>query len=172
MTTLLKDYRLQLSLSECNHFVTIVRARVGLSDDISEVLPYLNAVLPLAIFHPNVPALIFEHEGRVIALRPREAALVPVENETEALLEMDWVAEMINGTWERRAEIEPSYRAAKQLKMLDVYRLLPGGNCRACGEATCIAFAARVAKREADVAVCTPLYDPGNEDKCRSFSKW
>jgi len=169
MTALLKDYRLQLSLPECNHFVTSARALVDLSDDISEVLPYLNAILPRAAFNPNAPVLVFEHGGKRIALRPREVAIAPVDNEADARREMDWLTETINSTWERRAQIDPSYRVAKQLKMLDVYRLLPGGNCRACGEATCIAFAAKVAKREADVDACTPLCEPCHADKRRQL---
>jgi len=165
MTGLLRHYVFRLSLPECNHFLATARALADLSDDISGVLPYLNAVLPHARYYPSVPALIFERDGRLFALRPRQAALVPVESEAEARPVLDWLVATVNEAWERRAAIEPCYRAAKQLKMFDIYRLLPGGNCRACGQATCLAFAAKIAKGETDVAACAALLDPCYENK-------
>jgi ArsR family metal-binding transcriptional regulator len=78
---------------------------------------------------------------------------------------MDALAALINDTWDRRAEIEPSYRVPKALKLLDVYRLLPGGNCRACGEATCLAFAGKLAKGEAEIGACAPLFAPDQQNK-------
>ena len=163
---LLSGYRLEMSLPECNHFVATPNALVELAEDVGAVLPYLNAVLPGARYDPNVPALLFRHEGRRIVLRAHQAALSSVENEVEARRVMDALTALINHTWERRTEIEPSARAPVDLKLFDVYRLLPGGNCRACGEANCLAFAAKLMRHEAEVAACAPLFAPGQEEKC------
>ncbi|MGE5603863.1 MAG: (Fe-S)-binding protein, partial [Nitrososphaerales archaeon] len=43
--------------------------------------------------------------------------------------------------WARRAEIEPKPESRRVPRPLDVYELLPRTNCRACGAATCMAFA-------------------------------
>jgi ArsR family metal-binding transcriptional regulator len=71
---------------------------------------------------------------------------------------MDWLVETINGTWERRGEIEPDHRAARQMGPLEVYKLLPGGNCQACGEATCLAFATKLARGDIQITACSPLF--------------
>jgi len=160
---LVRGYRLRMVLPECNHFATTANAVAELADDAREVFPYLNAVLPNARYNPRGPVLILNHEGRRIVLQPREAAVTRLEDEPEARRVLDWLLETINRTWEGRAAIAPSYQATRELKLLDVYRLLPGGNCRVCGEATCLAFATRVVRGEADLTACGPLFAPGQE---------
>jgi len=41
---------------------------------------------------------------------------------------------------------------------LDIYKLLPGTNCRKCEEPTCIAFAAKLSSEEISVLKCTGLF--------------
>lgn len=40
---------------------------------------------------------------------------------------------------------------------LQVYRFLPGTNCRECGEESCMAFAIKLVAREASVSACKPI---------------
>lgn len=42
---------------------------------------------------------------------------------------------------------------------LDIYKLLPKSNCKACGAATCLAFAAAVIKGEKRISACSQLPD-------------
>jgi len=159
---LLSNYTLKVVLPDCNHSATTVNAVAELSDDISAVLPYLNGELKGARYDPRTPSLIFQREGHRIILQPRQAAITKLEDEAEAKRVMEWLVETVNHTWERRNEIEPDYQATRQPTMLEVYRLLPGNNCRACGEVTCLAFAAKLAREEIDLDACTPLFNEEN----------
>ena len=49
---------------------------------------------------------------------------------------------------------------AKELSPIEIYRALPGTNCKECGEANCMAFAAKLVNREATLSECTPLLKP------------
>ena len=40
---------------------------------------------------------------------------------------------------------------------MDVYKLLPQTNCEKCGEASCMAFAAKLSEKESDISLCTEL---------------
>ena len=40
---------------------------------------------------------------------------------------------------------------------LDIYKLLPKTNCGECKSPTCLAFAMRVAQKQAALALCRPL---------------
>lgn len=42
---------------------------------------------------------------------------------------------------------------------MDFYELLPQTNCKECGEATCMAFAAKLTSREVELEQCTPLFE-------------
>ena len=56
-------------------------------------------------------------------------------------------------------------KGIRELSPVDVYRLLPDTSCGECGEANCMAFAARVVNGETVLSACLPLYRPGSEEK-------
>ncbi|MFW9955760.1 MAG: acetyl-CoA decarbonylase/synthase complex subunit gamma, partial [Candidatus Thorarchaeota archaeon] len=41
---------------------------------------------------------------------------------------------------------------------LEIYPLLPGTNCKECGEANCMAFATKLAEHTVKIKACSPLY--------------
>jgi acetyl-CoA decarbonylase/synthase complex subunit gamma len=51
----------------------------------------------------------------------------------------------------------PHRKSIKEISPIDVYRLLPGTNCRDCGEANCMAFATRLVNGELVIQDCPPL---------------
>jgi acetyl-CoA decarbonylase/synthase complex subunit gamma len=53
---------------------------------------------------------------------------------------------------------------AKELSPIEVYQLLPGTNCKECGETNCMAFAAKLVNREATLHECPPLLDPKHKE--------
>ena len=162
---LVGSYSLKLSLPDCNHFATVAHAVAELSDDAGEVFPYLHAILPKVRYNPHGPVLTISLDGRRIVLQSRQAAVTRVNDEADARRVLDWLLETINRTWDERQKITPNHQATRELKLLDVYRLLPGGNCGACGEASCMAFAVRIVKGGAEVTACAPLGASGQEAK-------
>ncbi len=162
---LLKDYTMKIVLPECNPSAQKVNAIAELGEDISEVLPYLNATIKGCSYNPDAGTLRFIREGKAITLHPRQIAIAGLEDETEARKVLDSLKEAINSTYERRGEVEPSYRRGDELKILDVFKLLPGTNCKQCGEPTCLAFASKLVKQEDNVRSCIPLYSNQYEGK-------
>ncbi|MGQ9680360.1 MAG: acetyl-CoA decarbonylase/synthase complex subunit gamma [Candidatus Bathyarchaeia archaeon] len=57
---------------------------------------------------------------------------------------------------------------AKELSPIEVYKLLPGTNCKECGETNCMAFAAKLVNREKTIHQCPPLL---NERYKSAFDK-
>ncbi len=54
----------------------------------------------------------------------------------------------------RRGEITPRYISQAGLKVLEILKLLPRTNCRACGYATCMAYAAALREGEISLDDC------------------
>jgi acetyl-CoA decarbonylase/synthase complex subunit gamma len=52
---------------------------------------------------------------------------------------------------------------AKELSPIEIYQKLPRTNCKDCGEANCMAFAAKLVNREALLDECQPLLNPENQ---------
>ncbi|MHC1744508.1 MAG: (Fe-S)-binding protein [Syntrophobacteraceae bacterium] len=53
-------------------------------------------------------------------------------------------------------EIDPNFKSFSPLSVLDVLRLLPRMNCRQCGFATCMAFAAALSRGKTSHGGCLP----------------
>jgi len=162
---LLRSYKFKIVFPECNPTVTTVNAIADLSDDISEVLPYLNAIIKGCFYNSEAGTLRLVKDGRVITLYPMLAAVSRLKDEIEAREVLDSLKELINNTYERRDQIEPSYKKGDELKVMDIYKLLPGANCKECGEPTCFAFANKLVREELDMTRCTPLYSEENSAK-------
>jgi ArsR family metal-binding transcriptional regulator len=168
---LLNDYKLRIVLPECNFSAEKVNAIVTLSDDIKGVLPYLHAVLKGLLYIDKNKILTVKREGHLITFRPREIDITKLEDEKEARQVMEELKQIINETYKNRNKIEPSYTTAKELKSSDVLRLLPGTNCKECGERTCFAFSYKLIRHEIEISKCKPLFSGGYEERRKSLLK-
>ncbi len=155
---LLKSYTLKIEFPPCDFSAQTVNAIAELSDDISDVLPYLNAVIGKCTYLPDAGILRFNKEGKAINVYPRMIAVAKLKDKQEAKQVIESLKELINDTWRRRDEIKPSYQGATELKVRDIYNLLPGTNCKQCGLPTCFAFAAKLIKGQIEIAKCAPIY--------------
>ncbi|MBC7346913.1 MAG: Fe-S cluster protein [Clostridia bacterium] len=136
-----------------------IRLKADFSRDIGELFPYLNAVLPNATYNPHAATLTIVKEGRLIVLYPQRLTMAKARNTTDARQVLDWLKERINQTWERRDRIEPCYETRSRPTALELYQWLPRTNCRQCGEATCLAFAAKLLLGEQALDRCLPLFE-------------
>ena len=166
---LLHDYEFEMSLPECNPFAQTVNAIANLSEDIGEVLPYLAAVIKLCTYDDNTKILTFKRDGKGIAMYPRQIAVTKLRDREEAAQVLDELKDLINRTYDSRQSIQPCYKKGGELKYLDVFRLLPGTNCKECGEPTCLAFATKLVQQEVTIAQCHPLFSGQFEEKGRKL---
>lgn len=165
---LLKSYRKEIFRPECNPGFESVHCIAHLDQDISEVLPYLNAELRGHNYSKEPPSVTFKMHGKLIALHPKEIAINALKDEEEADKILEWFKEQINETWRRRDEIEPIYESLPQPKVLEILKLLPKTNCRECGLPTCMVFATQMAEGGRSVDQCPPL-DDENKKKLQEY---
>ena len=154
---LLETYTKEIFRPECNPSFESLHCIAHLDEDIREALPYLNAVLGGFEYFKDPPAVTFRVQGKIITVHPREIAVNALKDEEEADKILAWLKREINEAWERRSEIEPSYKGAPKPKILEILKLLPKTNCRACGEPTCMVFAAKVAEGVKGAQDCSSL---------------
>jgi ArsR family metal-binding transcriptional regulator len=142
-----------------------IRFHAEPSVNLEEVLPYLNAILPKAVYNHAGRALTFPMEHRIICVYPHLITGAKADDAEDARAVLDWLRQTINDTWVRREEITPSYERRERLTILAIYKLLPGAGtrafvgCRRCGQPTCLAFALEVAAERENVLRCAPLFD-------------
>ena len=154
---LLHKYDLKIVLSECNPSSLKVNAIADLSEDIGEILPYLNTALKGLQYYAEEKILTVKKEGRLISFRPRQIALTKLEDENEATVVMEELKRIVNETYANRDHIKPTYTSRPMPRPLDIFKLLPGKNCKECGEPTCMAFALKLVNDEVELNQCPLL---------------
>ncbi len=136
-----------------------------LTTNISEALPYLNAMLHGAVYQRAANALTWKKGGHHLTFHATQIAVGNVEDYDVALAEIDELIALINRTWDHRAEITPNYETRQRPPLMTIYRLLPRTNCQQCGEPTCYAFAIKLAAAQTTLAECIPLFEPHQAEK-------
>jgi ArsR family metal-binding transcriptional regulator len=155
---LLRKYDLKIVLSDCNPSSLKVNAIADLSEDISEVLPYLNTAIKGLQYYAEEKILTAKRGGRLITFRPRQIALTKLEDEKEATAVMEELKQIVNETYANKNHIEPTYTSRPIPRPLDIFKLLPGKNWKECGEATCMAFALKLINDEVEWKQCLLLF--------------
>lgn len=152
-------------LSDCNPSSQKVNALADLSQDISEVLPYLNTVLKGLQYHCDEKFLTLKRKGHVITFWPRQIAVTKLEDEKEAREVIEELKEIVNETYANRDHIKPIYTSRPIPRPLDIFKLLPGKNCKECEEPTCMAFAVKLVGQEIVIGKCVPLFSDEFKEK-------
>lgn len=154
---LIENYDLEVFTPPCDPGAERYAARARLTVDISEVLPYLNATLRGAIYHPGANALTWKKGGHNIAFHAYEIATSNVEDREGAEQEIKGLIDLVNRTWERKNEITPDTTTRQRPTPIAIYKLLPNTNCKKCGEPTCYSFALKLAASQKKLTDCPVL---------------
>ncbi len=154
---LLENYELEIFNSKCNPGAIAVHCFAHLAQDVSDVLPYLNTILGGFEYLRDPPSVTFKAQGKLITVHGRKIAVNALKDEAEARKIIEWLKREINDTWDRRDQIEPSSQSTPRPKLFEILKLLPKTNCKACGEPTCMVFAARVAEGAKGIQSCSEL---------------
>jgi ArsR family metal-binding transcriptional regulator len=162
---LIEHYDLEVFTPPCDPGAERYAARARLTADTSEILPYLNATLRGAVYLPEAQALTWKKGGHNIAFHAYEIATSYVEDREGAEKELKGLIDLVNRTWEHRAEITPDHTTRQRPTPMAVYKLLPQTNCKQCGEPTCYTFAFKLTAAQKKLADCPPLFGPQFAEK-------
>lgn len=168
---LIETYDLEVFTPPCEPGAERYAARARLTVDISEVLPYLNATLRGAFYLPEASALTWKKGGHNIAFHAYEIATSNVEDRQGAEKEMKGLVDLVNRTWERRAEIAPDTSTRQRPTPMAIFKLLPQTNCKQCGEPTCFTFALKLAASQRVLADCPPLFEAAYAEKLAALEE-
>jgi ArsR family metal-binding transcriptional regulator len=134
--------------------------------DISPAFPYLNAELGGWDYDQRNQVLLLKlAAGKWITLHPHEIAIRGARDLEESHALLTWIKGQINDIYDRRDQIAPRYTSQAGLKVMEILKLLPMTNCRACGYATCMAYAAALREGEISLPDCQLLWEEKYREK-------
>ena len=135
-----------------------IRFTAEFDREVSDVFPFLNALLKGAIYNHAGKSLTLRKDGRLITLYPKRVVGAKIDDYEDARKVIDWLVNLINECDRKRDTIEPNYERRTRLNVIDVVRLLPGTNCKKCRQPTCLSFAALVTVEKASILSCPELF--------------
>jgi ArsR family metal-binding transcriptional regulator len=144
----------------------VLHAIAEFGPDISPALPYLNAELGGWDYDAQNHVLLLKlSAGKWITLHPHKIAIRGCRDLEEAHALVAWIKGQLNEIYARRQDISPRFSGQAGLKVMEILRLLPMTNCKACGYATCMAYAAALREGETTQEDCTPLKEEKFRDQ-------
>ena len=170
---IVKNYRMEIFRPECNPGFESLHCVAYLDADIREVLPYINSELGGFHYCEEPPSVTFKTYGRLITVHADRIAVNALNDREEAVKIVNWMLREINQAWENRETITPKRTSSRQPQIFEVLKLLPKTNCRECGAATCMVFAAKVAEGVEDADGCpylTPEAKQNLQDYLSAFT--
>ena len=135
-------------------------AHFKFDSDVRDIFPYINAIQSGARYHDNPEYLFFVFEGIQCTLYPKDVLATPFSDRASADSFAQKLVGFLNELHQRRNSIVPNYRKYRPVSVVEIYRLLPGTNCRDCGYKTCMAFAAALVQGSVVMNQCPGFADP------------
>lgn len=157
---LIDSFDIQISAPACDPASETWVAKLAVEADLTEALPYMNAVVDKGFYDSDNATLVWKAEGHNYAMRPHEIAINRLMSREHAQEMAEKIVAAVNDTWERRADITPDHTKRVAPKVLEIFKLLPGSNCRECGVPTCMAYAAQLIDGSKCLEDCPGLAEP------------
>ncbi len=138
-------------------------AHFRLDAEVSALFPYINGVAQSAAFFEKPLFIRFMLDGILCGLYPHHGVAAPFAGREEALGFLERLLVFLNDIHRRLDALVPNHKRWKPVPVLDIFRLLPRTNCRECGYATCLAFAAALSQQKTFPKRCPALARPISE---------
>jgi len=144
----------------------VLHAIATFETDISPSFPYVNAELGGWDFDQTNQALLLKlADGKWITLHPQKIAIRGARDIEECQALLEWIRGQINDIYARRDRVAPRYVSQAGLKVIEILKLTPMTNCKACGYATCMAYAAALREGEISLNDCPLLWEEKYREK-------
>lgn len=161
---LIENYDIELFCPPCDPGSEAWVATVQVSADLSELMPYMNAIVKNGYYNREISTLVWKEGAHKFFLRKNEFGINNLHDRAHAERKVAKLVQQLNDVWERRDDITPNLSSRKPPTVMEVFKLLPRTNCKQCGVPSCMAFAAALAKGDIDLDKCAPLLENENSD--------
>lgn len=138
---LIDSYEIDLQCPPCEPGAEVWVATVNTAADLSELMPYVNALVEKGDYSPGLPAIVWRQGAHKLFMKPHQFGISNLRDRADAEREIAKVVQFLNETWDKRDGITPDFSTRSRPKVLDVFKLLPRTNCGECGVPSCMAFA-------------------------------
>ena len=146
------------SIAPCIADPDRLRIICGLKGDISNVMPYINSEMPSGMFVQDGPHFTYMDGYHMVSLYPHRITVAKTDDIIDTWRILEKIRCLVNDVWSRKNTITPSYEMRQKPPALEIYKRLPGINCKECGQKTCMAFALLIWQGMLKPTLCKPIF--------------
>ena len=154
---LIDGYEIDMNCPQCDPGSEAWVATVNTVAELSELMPYVNAVVEKGEYIPGVPTLVWREGKHKLFLKSRQLGISNLHDRAHAESKVAEVVQFLNETWDERESITPDFSTRSKPQVLEVFKLLPRTNCGECGVPSCMAYAAMLSEGNKSLDDCPPL---------------
>lgn len=154
---LIDTYEIELNCPQCRPGSDSWVATAATVADLSELMPYVNALVGRGEYVPGVPTLVWRQGAHKVFLRAHEFGISNLSDRAQAEREATRLVSFLNETWAARASITPDSSSRPKPTLFGVLKLLPRTNCGECGLPSCMAYAGLLTQGDKGFDDCPSL---------------
>jgi ArsR family metal-binding transcriptional regulator len=166
---LIENYEIDLYCPPCDPGSEAWVATVRTEADLTELMPYVNAVVDKGEYIPGIPTLVWREEAHKYFLKSHELGINNLHDRAHAERKVEKLVRFLNETWDERESITPDLTIRTKPTVLEVFKLLPRTNCGECGVPSCMAFAAQLTEGNKSLEDCPPLLEETQAENLESL---
>lgn len=133
--------------------------------DLMELLPYINAEVKHADYKPG--SISFKKGIIGFTIMNKNINITKFDNMTHLYELIEWVKDLLNDIEARKNSIIPCNEFLKCPAPTEIFKLLPKTNCGKCGERSCMAFAGKLSRVNAELDQCVAMFSEENCEKLK-----
>lgn len=133
------------------------RVEIAFQKSLATLIPFLARLIRGGSFRPDVPILSFEEEHRLLVISPRRLVICRADDLLDIWIMMRCAVELVTAGWDRRFALEPEREPRQGIGAIEIFKRLPGTDCRQCGLSGCMEFAMSLLVGRRRVGQCVPL---------------
>lgn len=134
-----------------------LRVEISLEHDLAPLIPFAARLIRGGAFTPAIPALTFEEEHRLITVAPHEIVISRANDLLDMWVMIRTLIELIRSAREHQGRIRPETEPRQGIGAMELFRRLPGTDCRQCDSGGCMEFATGLITGRTKTARCRPL---------------
>lgn len=137
------------------------RVEISFQRNLAYLIPILARLIRGGSFRPDVPVLAFEEEHRLLVVSPGRLVVCRADDLLDIWVMLRCAVELVTAGWNRRVSIEPERQPRQGIGAIEIFKRLPGTDCRQCGLSSCMEFAVSLLVGRRRVSQCVPLEHHG-----------
>lgn len=137
------------------------RVEIAFQRNPAKLIPILARLIRGGSFRPDVPILAFEEEHRLVVISPRKLVICRADDLLDIWIMLRCAVELVCAGWDRRLTLEPEREPRQGIGAIEIFKRLPGTDCRQCGLSSCMEFAMTLLMGRRRLSQCAPLEHHG-----------